>query len=217
MSEKRDPAATGETVDSSAGLLGLERVSAFSDGVFAIAITLLVIEIKVPAVEHDLAQALLAKWPSYLGYLVSFIIIGIWWVNHHRLFDGFVRADHLLLLLNLFHLMCIAFIPFTTALLAEYFWHGGADERTAAAIYSGTLLLAALFDNAMWLRGVQAGLLSPEMPASMIPAINRLFALTLLVYAIAVGLAFVLPVISIAICLAIAIYYALPGQRVPVL
>jgi len=79
---------------------GLARLDAFSDGVFAIAITLLVLDIKVPRGEHDLVAPLLAQWPAYAGYLVSFVIIGIWWAGHHSLLATIERADHGLLLAN---------------------------------------------------------------------------------------------------------------------
>jgi len=92
------------------------RLEAFSDGVFAIAITLLVLEIKVPTGEA-LALGLLHLWPSYLAYAISFIVIGAIWINHHAMFDWIVRADQKLLLLNTLHLMFIAFLPFPTAVL----------------------------------------------------------------------------------------------------
>jgi len=97
---------------------GLARLEAFSDGVFAIAITLLVLEIHPPTVEHGLGQVLLNQWPMYVAYIGSFIIIGIWWANHHELFEHFAASDHLLMLLNTLHLMCICFLPFGTALVA---------------------------------------------------------------------------------------------------
>src|SRR5262245_23042404 len=96
------------------------RLEAFSDGVFAIAITLLVLDVKVPRGEADLAAALLTQWPSYVGYTGSFVIIGIWWAGHHELLGTIARSDHPLRLLNTLHLMCIAFLPFGTAVLAEY-------------------------------------------------------------------------------------------------
>jgi hypothetical protein len=103
------------------------RLEAFSDGVFAIAITLLVLEIAVPHVEHDasLTNALLDLWPSYFGYAVSFITIGVMWINHHHMFKDIERVDHGLLALNLLLLICISFVPFPTAVLAEYV---GEDE-----------------------------------------------------------------------------------------
>ena len=120
------------------------RIEAFSDAVFAIAITLLIIEIGVPHVgeEGTLFESLVHLWPSYLGYATSFLVIGTVWANHHNRFRLIPRSDHILLFLNILFLMCVAFIPFPTALLAEYIreeapeyhrrrlqWHAGPDGR----------------------------------------------------------------------------------------
>ncbi|CAA9522669.1 MAG: hypothetical protein AVDCRST_MAG73-266, partial [uncultured Thermomicrobiales bacterium] len=101
------------------------RLETFSDGVIAIAITLLVIEIHVPELDGDYAAADLWRglrdlWPSYLGYLLSFVIIGILWANHHNVFRMIGRTDHWLIVINTLFLLCVGFLPFTTALLAEY-------------------------------------------------------------------------------------------------
>src|SRR5262249_22284153 len=117
---------------------GLTRLEAFSDGVFSIAITLLVLDIHVPQVDQGLAAALASLWPRSVGYLLSFVVVGIWWANHHELFEHFVHSDHLLMLLNTLLLMCIGFVPFSTSLLAEYLPHPGAEVGIAAAVYVGT-------------------------------------------------------------------------------
>ena len=98
------------------------RLEAFSDGVFAIAITVLVLEIGVPhvAARESLPQALRHLWPSYFGYAVSFLTIGVMWINHHAMFKDIDRQDHVLLVLNLLLLMCISFLPFPTAVVAAY-------------------------------------------------------------------------------------------------
>ena len=102
------------------------RVEAFSDGVFAIAITLLILEIKVPKLPHEsppaaLAEALLALWPSFLAFLLSFFAILIMWINHHRLFELIRKTDSIFMMLNGFLLMLVTVVPFPTAVLAEYF------------------------------------------------------------------------------------------------
>ena len=107
------------------------RLEAFSDGVFAIAITLLILEIKVPPAAN-LGNGLLQLWPSYLAYAISFVVIGAIWINHHAMFDWIDRVDQKLLLLNTLHLMFIAFLPFPTAVLAEAL-HSGLNQSTAAA------------------------------------------------------------------------------------
>ena len=108
-----------------------QRLEAFSDGVFAIAITLLILDVRVPRDLPEttrLIDALLANWPSYFAFLTSFATIGIMWVNHHRLFGCIARADHGLLIWNGLLLLGITFVPFPTALIAEYIGH--PDERT---------------------------------------------------------------------------------------
>ncbi len=108
------------------------RLEAFSDGVFAIAITLLILEIKVPAgpetQDHGLWRALLERWPSYVGYVISFATIGIMWVNHHALFKYIRRVDRALLLANLLLLMTISFLPYPTAVLAEHLSDAGLAD-----------------------------------------------------------------------------------------
>lgn len=123
------------------------RIEAFSDGVFAIAITLLVLEIKVPhEVEAGrLARALLEQWPSYLAFLTSFSFIGIMWINHHRIFRLIHRSDHGLLLVNGLLLLGVTFVPFPTALVADYLRH--PDEYVAVMVFNGTYLVISIFFN----------------------------------------------------------------------
>ena len=126
------------------------RLEAFSDGVFAIAITLLVLEIVVPHIEEhgDLGQALLDLWPSYLAYATSFLTIGIMWINHHTVFRQLGETDHRFLFINLGLLMCISFVPFPTTLLADYAW--GGNGEAAALAYGITLTITALFFTLLW-------------------------------------------------------------------
>jgi uncharacterized membrane protein len=102
-------------------MVGKNRLEAFSDGVFAIVMTLLVIEIRPPEVEEggSLGQALWDLWPNYAGYLVSFLVIGMMWLNHHRIFEQVRAVDSPLLLLNLILLLWTALLPFPTAVMAE--------------------------------------------------------------------------------------------------
>jgi uncharacterized membrane protein len=202
------PAASIRDKDS-----GLTRLEAFSDGVFAIAITLLVIEIHVPKVEHGLGSVLLTQWPMYMAYVGSFIIIGIWWANHHELFEHFAASDHLLMLLNTLHLMCICFIPFTTGLVAEYLIKDVSESRVAVGVYVGTLLLAAVGYNLVWYYAARAGLLKPGLVATYLSRRHVLTLVAVGIYASALALVFVNVWISLFICLAIALYYAQPGRR----
>ncbi|MFR9795709.1 TMEM175 family protein [Streptomyces sp. MS06] len=126
------------------------RLEIFSDAVFAIAITLLILEIKVPSAEDGtMLHGLLALWPSYGAYLFSFLIIGVVWMNHHTMMHCIRRVDRVLLVLNLLLLMCVAFIPFSTAVLAEGLATGHGD-RTAAVFYGLVLTVGGLPFNAIW-------------------------------------------------------------------
>jgi uncharacterized membrane protein len=136
----------------------LDRIIFFSDGVFAIAITLLVIGLRVPALpshvaNSELSRRLLDEWPRVLSYAVSFAVIGLYWVGHHRSFGHIRRFDHRLILLNLAFLGLIAFLPFPTAVLGRYGGH-----RSAVVLYAGSLALAGLASTALWLYAWQARL-----------------------------------------------------------
>jgi uncharacterized membrane protein len=187
------------------------RLEAFSDGVFAIAITLLIIEIHVPAREHaeTLGHELLRIWPSYLGYLTSFLTIGVMWINHHYVFELIARVDRTMLLLNTLLLMLIAFVPFPTAVLAQFIETDGA--RAAAVLYGATLTLTALTYLAWW-RYASAGrrLIGDEVPDDVIDDITRAYTPGMLLYGGAALIAFLQPWASAAAYLAIAVFYALP-------
>jgi uncharacterized membrane protein len=187
------------------------RLEAFSDGVFAIAITLLIIEIHVPAREHaeTLGHELLRIWPSYLGYLTSFLTIGVMWINHHYVFELIAQVDRTMLLLNTLLLMLIAFVPFPTAVLAQFIETDGA--RAAAVLYGATLTLTAIAFVAWW-RYASAGrrLIGDEVPDEVIDDITRAYTPGTLLYGGAALIAFVQPWVSAAAYLAIAVFYALP-------
>src|SRR5215813_4514606 len=125
------------------------RIEAFSDGMFAIAITLLILEVKVPAAEQGhLAEALLRQWPSYLAFCLSFFYIGIMWMNHHRMFTHIKRSNDTLLVLNLLLLLGVTAVPFPTAVLASRL--GTSDQRAAAVFYNAVFLVIAFFFNILW-------------------------------------------------------------------
>src|SRR5512135_2113335 len=128
------------------------RIEAFSDGVFAIAITLLVLEIKVPGHEavaaRGLAYALGALWPSYLAFFISFVTILVLWVHHHWIFALIRRTDHPFLYWNGLLLLFVTFVPFPTGLLAEYFLH--PEAKVAANLYTGNFLAISLAFHGLW-------------------------------------------------------------------
>jgi uncharacterized membrane protein len=187
------------------------RVEAFSDGVFAIAITLLVLELKVPPenVGTSLGRALLELWPSYLAFLTSFFTIGIMWLNHHRLFSMIQRTDHTLVMLNLLLMLGITAVPFPTALVAEHLGHEG--EKTAAMVYSGTYVVIAIVFNVLWRYAARGRrLLGSNVDATAVEKQTRQYVFGPVVYFIAFLVALVSAPLSFWINMAIAAFFALP-------
>jgi uncharacterized membrane protein len=184
------------------------RLEAFSDGVFAIAITLLALELPRPE-GADLWRELGAQWESYAAFLVSFLTIGIIWVNHHALIDRIAHADRTLLFLNLLLLMFVSLIPWPTGLVAEHLSGDGAPAATA--VYSGTFLGMAFAFSATWLYAWRGGHLGELTPAQL-AHLTRRNALGWIFYATALGLAFLAPAASLALNFAIALYYLLPDR-----
>jgi uncharacterized membrane protein len=194
------------------------RLEAFSDGVFAIAITLLVLDLVVPsrreAADEGLAHALAHEWPAYFAYLVSFLIIGIIWVNHHVIFDKVRLVDRPVLFANLILLLVVSAIPFPTRLLAEYLT-AGDDSHVAAAVYSATMLAMGLTYALLWLLLTRDTRLLREGvdPRSGRLALRR-FAIGNVFYLATIGLSFVNATATLAVHGALAIYYCfdqLPG------
>jgi len=149
------------------------RLEAFGDGVFAIAATLLVLEIRLPG--ENVGQGLLALWPSYFAYAVSFLTIGIMWVNHHVILEHVRATDRPFLFLNVFLLLCIAFVPFPTTLLADHLGHEGA--RDAALAYGLSLAVTAVFFNAVWHYAARGRrLLRTDVSAREVTGITRSYA-----------------------------------------
>src|SRR5215213_1249799 len=188
------------------------RLEAFSDGVIAIAITLLVLEIRVPE-ETESVDALWAAlrdlWPAYLGYLISFATIGIMWANHHTIFRLISRTSHYLILTNLLFLLCLAFLPFPTALLTHTLGH--ADERVGIIVYSGAFLVTALAYNLLWAyAAAHARDLMPDAPPQAIQSITSRFRLGPPAYGIAFALSFINTTASLIVLAAIALTYVLP-------
>ena len=182
------------------------RLEAFSDGVFAIAITLLVLDLRVPLHGdlngESLAHALGREWPSFAAYAVSFAVIGIMWMNHHALLLRFDHVDRALVLANLFLLAVVAALPFSTALFAEYVRSSGADGHVAAAIYSATMVLASIGFTLLAMRLVRGRDLLR-------------FNLGLFIYGGTVVLAFISPPATLVVHGGLAVYYAFDQLRAP--
>ncbi len=186
------------------------RLEAFSDAVFAIAITLLVIEVRVPEVEdgESLIRALAEQWPQYVAYAVSFTMIGIIWLNHHHVFNEVEAVSRGIALLNLFLLSSVAFLPFPTALLAEYARAGGAQAHQAAAVYSATMLAMSLWFMVLWRYIVRLRVHDPSIDSAGIRRRTRRASAAPLVYLGTVALSFVSAPLVIALHAAIAISYS---------
>jgi TMEM175 potassium channel family protein len=187
------------------------RLETFSDGVLAIVITLLALELRPPEVEagQTLAQALWEQWPSYLAYVLAFAQIGVIWLNHHRLFEQVRVVDGKLLLLNLNLLMWISLIPFPTALVAEHLRSGGEATSTAVAVFSGVLFLMSIGFTALYAWITHDDRLVHALPPRHVVIAARVrFGLGLAAYGAAVGLAFVVPYAALAMHAVFAAYYA---------
>lgn len=184
------------------------RVEAFSDGVFAIAITLLVLELHAPEGAGDLWHALLHEWPQFAAYITSFSIIGIMWVNHHSMFRQIVRGDRLLLFFNLLLLLWTALLPFPTSLVAGHLGEGDWNEAVAEAVYSTNLTLAAISFSLIWAHAVRNGRLigQPLGPRQEKQAIAR-FSLGTVIYAATIGVSFLSAGTALAIQFLLALYY----------
>ena len=183
------------------------RMETFSDGVFAIAATLLVLEISVDTAHtHDLGSALLHLWPSYLAYVTSFITIGIIWMNHHTCVETMVRVDRTFLFLNLLVLMTVSFLPFPTRLVADYLQRPG--EQAAVYAYAATFVVMAMVYN-LWWRYASTGrrLIGQTVPESRINAITRAFNPGIPIYALTLLVAVFSPIASVFLTFAIAAFY----------
>lgn len=186
------------------------RLVAFSDAVFAISITLLVLEIRPPEDTRHLTHSLAALWPSYLAYALTFLLIGQVWANHHIMFDHLRGVDWVVLLLNTLLLMGIAFLPFAASVLAAAF-RDGHGQRTAVVFYGIALGLAASLFNAIWgyaSRGHR--LLGTTVDSAGARAISRRFRLAPLWIAAGTLLGALLPVLGVAMITALIPFYWLP-------
>ncbi len=186
------------------------RIVAFSDGVIAIAVTLLVLEIRPPEDTQHLLHGLVTLWPSYLAYVVTFMLIGQIWANHHVMFDHIRSADRMVLFLNTLLLMDIAFLPFAAAVLAQAF-RDGHGQRTAVVFHGIAFELAAILFNIIWWYACHdRRLLAATIDAAGAKAVGRRFQLALGWIATGVLLGTLFPVLGVAVIAAFIPYYWLP-------
>ena len=193
--------------------MSTNRLEAFSDGVLAVAITLLVLDIGVPQITRNetLLHALVHQWPHYAAYVTSFLTIGIIWINHHAMIGRLRIADHAILGLNLLLLLSIAVLPFATALMAAYLKESNG-QHLAAGVYAGAFLVMSIFFTILQRHIL---LSKPHMLTTALSEARRRQILTRSIrgvgpYLLATAVAILSAYASLAICLAIAIYYALP-------
>lgn len=206
--------ATHDHATSNQDEVGTERINAFSDGVFAIAITLLVLTIHVPQPAELHGKSLLAvlgsQWANYLSYALSFTLVGQVWANHHTMFSYIKRSNHLLLVLNTLLLMDVAVLPFPTALLALY--AGTSEQQTAVLIYSATLVVGGIFYNALWWyasRGYR--LIDRQLDPQVVHKVTRRYLVGPLLYGVACALSFLWNgTVSLALCIFLTAFYLLP-------
>ena len=184
------------------------RLETFADGVFAIAATLLILTVDGAVDGHgaDLGESLRHAWPAYVGYVVSFVTIGIMWMNHHTVMSLIAQVDRRFLMANLGLLMCIAFVPFPTRLLAEHIRGDGAES--AALAYGFTLTATAVFFNLVWFYAERGGrLLRDSADPRVVAGLNRTYLPGPWIYLGATLVAFASPTASALLYLAIAALY----------
>ena len=197
--------------------MSVGRLEAFSDGVLAIVITLLILEIKVPAGhEGTLGSALAEQWPQYAAFLLSFFIVGIIWLNHHATINLLQRTDHTVQVLNLLLLLPVTVLPWPTALLAEYTHEGTpGDQRVAVLVYGATSTAMALSFNVLWRYIVRhPELQKPQVTTELLAVRNRRYNLGLAVYPVATAIGLVSVPVFLVLMLGLALVYLLPTPDV---
>ncbi len=184
------------------------RVDLFSDAVFAVAITLLVLNLPVPVGSGSLMSALADRWPAFAAFGISFVLVGCLWVSHYRLFRAIGEVDSTLLFLNLALLFSIVLVPFVASTLATFVTHPGSDAHLAAALFAGTLvIMGAIFGalNAHVTRRAPAPTNATATASGRLEHLRPMVGL--FVNTLGVGVAFVNPVAVLVMTAAVALYY----------
>lgn len=195
------------------------RVEAFSDGVFAVALTVMAVELlqNGPARDpgRELPDALVQAWPTYLAYVITFGITGQIWLGHHNMWRYVVRVDQVLLMFNLLVLLFVAAIPFTADLLSDNLRRGETEQQLTAALYLGTVLGESLFFNLSWWWARRHGLLHPDLDPQLARAVSRRLVVRPLLYTVAFAFVFVDPILSLLLYLLLLVGLSLvrrPGD-----
>jgi uncharacterized membrane protein len=193
--------------------LTTERITAFSDGVFSIAITLLVLNLRIPIVPQselpgELLNQLGKQWPSLLSYILSFVIIGIYWIAHHNMFHYIKRSNRPFLWINILLLMCVAFIPFPAGLLGQY-----PQQRISVIIYASSLILTNLMLSLLWWYATSNHrLVDQDIDAHFVRTVNRRNMTAPVVYLVSIGLSFLSPLASLIVFFLFPLYYIFPSH-----
>jgi len=195
---------------------GTGRLEAFSDGVIAVAITLLVLDLKVPQPDDggSLAGQLARMWPNILAYIISFLAIGIMWLNHHAALRRLRAVDHAVLVVNLLLLLCIVTLPFSTSLFSTYLTDPDGGHL-AAVVYAGSFLVTSLMFLALqWLIIVRRRhLLHEPLAAASQRTVLLRGVIAAPVYLLAALLGLVTPYLTLAVCILLGLFYLLPLRR----
>ena len=184
-----------------------DRLEAFSDGVFAFAITLLVLGLYDPTTRGDsLLGGLLAEWPTFFASATSFMTILIMWMNHHNMFNYIKRVSREFMLLNGLLLLFITLTPFTTLLVSEHLLH--SDANTAAAFYAGSFFLLGVVWNILWHNASHHhNLISERVPPNQVKRVARQYLIGPFFYAVAFAVAFVSAIASVLLIILVAAFY----------
>jgi uncharacterized membrane protein len=190
------------------------RIEMLTDGLFAIVMTLLVLEITVPQLTHsevaagELPRRLLTLWPVIYSYALSFVILGFFWINHHDQFYYVKRANRVFVWITIFYLMSVAFIPFSTALLGEY-----TDQQISVVIYGTNVAVAGFWAAVQWWYATKDHhLIDPDLDPTFIRVMSRRSFLGTIIYLIAAALSFVSTTVSLVLFIVIPIYYLIPAR-----
>jgi uncharacterized membrane protein len=190
------------------------RLEAFSDGVFAVAITLLALGLSVAGPGHgSLAHQIGDRWPAFLAYVISFFTVGIIWVNHHALVSNIVAVDRMLLFLNLVLLLFVVMVPFATGTVADYLDRGGFDAKVAVAVYGAVMAGMSAGFAGMFEWSLREGRTRTPVPRNQRWAARRRFLSGGLIYLAVIGLAFANAFAGLALIGALAVYYVF--ERTP--
>lgn len=215
----RERAAHAPTQTLAPSMTGPEantgRIEMFSDGVFAIAITLLVLDLHVPLRSEldneSLWNALGDHWTTYLSFLISFLIVAVAWTNHRTMFSFIQRADHALVILNTLLLLDVVTLPFCAALLGEYI-RDPTERQTALIVYIGTVIVGGIIYNILWHHAAHRHrLLAPDVDPRTVHTLSKRYFVGPILYAAALGLAFLNSIASIVVCAVLTLLYLLPG------